>query len=169
MSNPYEPPKTESLPLAGNVPTGSVHFKGGWAAVLAIGFVAGASAMSVYYAFDIPAEYQPNPFYVIAVLWALSLIACTFLLRGIVISPMGRLLTALIAFPVAYALYVPVCSFGTILVNGGSYDAAAYHAIPVSIVSFTLILFLICRMIRSRMIRRNAMQQLKSSRLNDAE
>ena len=154
MSNPYHPPESPSNATESIDSLGPVRYAGGWWGIIAIGAIAGASVMLIYFPFGEPIKNLPNPLFTVAVFWLAALALSVSLLRGVSATPKVKAIISLCALPVCYALYVPVCSFGAMALNGGNYNVNDHQPVIASIISFAIILLLTCSVIRNIMIRR---------------
>jgi hypothetical protein len=159
MSNPYQPPESEPASPPADQVLPDVRFAGGWPAILAIGVVNGAAAMGYFLMGD--GGTAQNLFFVIALFWiaAIGLVLC--LIRGVSLGIGRQFLILLLAFPVAYVLYIPVCTIGAVTLAGGTYVVDDFPVVLSSVVSFSAVLLLMCRLIRSTVQRRQV-------RLNNA-
>jgi hypothetical protein len=167
MSNPYQPPESEpASPLVDQVLT-EVRFAGGWPAILAIGAVNGAAAMAYFLIAD--GGTGQNPFLVIALFWLGAICLVLFLLRGVSLGLARQFSLLLLAFPVAYVLYIPVCTIGAITLAGGTYVVDGLPMVVSSVVSFAAVLLLTCRLIRSTVQRRQARWKRQADNFGEPE
>ncbi len=165
MPNPYQPPHSELKDT--KLAERDEGFIGGWVAILAIGAACGAGVMSLYFVFDSTMRLMPSPFWVVGLVWFAALTAVSFLIRGTLGDAHGRFIFVLITLPIGYLLYVPVCSAGALVLNGGDYRVTGTQTVTSSLFSFAIILLAVSMFVRTWMVRRQ--RRLASTDSTDDE
>ncbi|MGB7346886.1 MAG: hypothetical protein WBD20_21870 [Pirellulaceae bacterium] len=167
MSNPSQPPEELStLPTGADLPREPVRYLGGWPGIIAIGAIVGGGSIGVMFANGQAFARQINPLVLFGIAWFFTLVGTMMLLRGVQLSTGARWLIAAIAAPLAYVLYIPVCSVGAMMLAGGNYNVSNSQAIIASVLSFTMVLLLTCSIVRSIMQKRQ--QRLTPTHIDSA-
>ena len=148
MSNPYQPPETESENHV-SITDLKVSYRGGWIAIMAIGLLGGLVVIFVM----LGQKSFLNPFVTIGFIWLAAISATAMLLRGADHLTGLKVMMTLVALPIGVCIYIPVCTAGSMMV-AGTYNVSERVAIPVSAACFAAVLLLLSAMLRSHMQKR---------------